>query len=845
MIRKARPPLKLLIDLAIAVGPFLVLNAAWGQGASIAVGSGAATPGSGVTVPVTLTTTGAPQPSGLQWTMAYSSADVSIVTVSAGPNATAAGKSVTCSSLPGSTTCVAYGMNSNVVSDGTLASVTFTIASGAVDTSAPIQVTGVMAADTSGGSIPGTGVTGAITITQPVQPTLTGFSCTPATVAPAGVAACTVTLSSAALVGGFGVVLGSNNAYLNVPSSLTVSAGTTSAGFSGSVAVVVPTSQTATLTVSAAGTTKAYSINITASTWSISGSLGTAGSGATVALGGISTASTTADASGNYSFAGLVNGSYNVTPTKSGYSFNPPSLAVTVSGANVAAVNFTVQAAVPTSIAIDANVSFDRSTSGSSIAVSHLSTVAGNELLLAFVATGNRTGKSTNVMVSGVSGGGLTWALVRRTRYQKGTAEIWRAFAPATLGGVTITATLSQSVAASMTVMSFTGVNITGTNGSGAIGATASGSAASGAPHATLIATHSNSLVIGVGTDTQQAISRTVGAGQSLVHQYLASVGDTYWVQRVDSQSAPSGSSVSISDSAPTGDRYDLSIAEILAAPTAAGLTTSLTTPVTSAAAAGGAIQGGGLMSPASPVLSKVTTGEAGEACSPGGLASLIGRGLTGRAAARSTSFPLPTRLAGVEVQVNGAPAPLLLASDTQINFQCPMLSAGSEMTIRVESETGFSTPPIQTVMQAAVPLLFQLDAMQRGLVTIAGTNEIAMARTEAVPSRPAKRGEDVTIYASGLGAVVDGVPVGNAAPVSRAVPIASKVSVVIGDVEIDPEFAGLEPGTAGLFQVKVTVSADVPTGAAVPLYLKMTLPDGTIVRSNTVNVAVAAAAGE
>ena len=76
-------------------------------------------------------------------------------------------------------------------------------------------------------------------------------------------------------------------------------------------------------------------------TYSITGTIsGPGGAGATVNLTGASTATTTADGSGNYSFTGLANGSYTVTPTNGGYIFTPASQAVTLSGGNAAA-NFT------------------------------------------------------------------------------------------------------------------------------------------------------------------------------------------------------------------------------------------------------------------------------------------------------------------------------------------------------------------------------------------------------------------------------------------------------------------------------------------------------------------------
>jgi hypothetical protein len=64
------------------------------------------------------------------------------------------------------------------------------------------------------------------------------------------------------------------------------------------------------------------------------------GSGVTVSLGGGSEATTTTDSSGNYRFSGLYAGSYTVTPTRTGVSFNPPSRVVTATGSDITGVNF-------------------------------------------------------------------------------------------------------------------------------------------------------------------------------------------------------------------------------------------------------------------------------------------------------------------------------------------------------------------------------------------------------------------------------------------------------------------------------------------------------------------------
>src|SRR5665213_537497 len=215
-------------------------------------------------------------------------------------------------------------------------------------------------------------------------------------------------------------------------------------------------------------------------------------------------------------------------------------------------------------IATDAAVSKDNSTASATITSPAFSTATPNELLLALIATDYIS--STNTTVKSISGGGLTWTLVQRANAQSGSAEIWRAFATSTLSNVTVAATLSQSVVASMTVMSFAGVNTSGSNGSGAIGAVASKSAASGAPTASLVSTANNSWVIGVGNDYDNAIARTVGTGQTLLHQYLTPSGDTYWAQMQTGPAPVAGTTVTLNDTAPTKDRFNLSICEILPA---------------------------------------------------------------------------------------------------------------------------------------------------------------------------------------------------------------------------------------------------------------------------------------
>ena len=242
-------------------------------------------------------------------------------------------------------------------------------------------------------------------------------------------------------------------------------------------------------------------------------------------------------------------------------------LFVTALGSVFGLNNLAVSQTLGSSLAVDRTVSGNRSSASNSVRTQSFSTANANELLLAFISTDSNP--TTGNIVTAVTGAGLQWQLVARANSVPGDAEIWRAFAPAVLSNVTVAATLTQSAAASITVVTFSGADHSGINGSGAIGATATFSAASGAPTGSVITTRDNSWVFAVGTDWDNGIARMLGPDQTMVHQYLAPVNDTYWVQRQNTASSSAGTTVTINDTAPTSDRYDLAVVEILPAPAA------------------------------------------------------------------------------------------------------------------------------------------------------------------------------------------------------------------------------------------------------------------------------------
>ena len=93
---------------------------------------------------------------------------------------------------------------------------------------------------------------------------LSAISCANPSLTGAGSDACTVTLTTAAGSSGLSVNLGSGNAAVAVPATVTVPANATSAGFTATVSAVT-TTQAATLTASAGGISKTFAMQLKAS----------------------------------------------------------------------------------------------------------------------------------------------------------------------------------------------------------------------------------------------------------------------------------------------------------------------------------------------------------------------------------------------------------------------------------------------------------------------------------------------------------------------------------------------------------------------------------------------------
>src|SRR6185312_14988911 len=93
---------------------------------------------------------------------------------------------------------------------------------------------------------------------------VSAVSCTPTSLNQSGVSSCTLTLSQSAPGGGTTVTLGSNNALLTVPGTVTVASGATSANFNATASATIATDQNAIVTATLGSSSQTATIGLKA-----------------------------------------------------------------------------------------------------------------------------------------------------------------------------------------------------------------------------------------------------------------------------------------------------------------------------------------------------------------------------------------------------------------------------------------------------------------------------------------------------------------------------------------------------------------------------------------------------
>ena len=181
-------------------------------------------------------------------------------------------------------------------------------------------------------------------------------------------------------------------------------------------------------------------------------------------------------------------------------------------------------------------------------------------------------------------------------------------------------------------------------------------------------------------------------------------------------------------------------------------------------------------------------------AVAPGSAISLFAN--FGVAAAQPAERGLPLWLNLVTVRINGVLAPLYYVGPLQINAQVPFETPTGQVPIAV-SIAGADVVTGTLSVQARAPGLFTV-----GPGRAAVRNQDGSVNST---SNPAAVGTIVSAYLTGQGAVQPAVQTGSVAP-GKPFAQVDNVTATVGGQPAEVKFAGLSPGSVGLFQVNLRV---------------------------------------
>lgn len=188
----------------------------------------------------------------------------------------------------------------------------------------------------------------------------------------------------------------------------------------------------------------------------------------------------------------------------------------------------------------------------------------------------------------------------------------------------------------------------------------------------------------------------------------------------------------------------------------------------------------------------------------PGSLAAIFGKNLAPSTTV-DTQLPLSTDLAQTSVSFNGEAAPMFFVSSGQINAQVPFDTPPGPVNV-VVTQSGMSSPVETINVGTYSPAIFILD--QAGTGAFFHNSNFSIVTS----SSPAKTGEAIVIYATGLGPVTPAGVSGAPAPDAQT-PTVTKPTVTLGGVVCNILYSGLAPDLVSVYQIDITVPSGLSAG--------------------------------
>ncbi len=214
---------------------------------------------------------------------------------------------------------------------------------------------------------------------------------------------------------------------------------------------------------------------------------------------------------------------------------------------------------------------------------------------------------------------------------------------------------------------------------------------------------------------------------------------------------------------------------------------------------------------------------------SPGEIITVFGLGL-GPAAlalfdptvpAPQIPLALPAATPNTTVSVNGTAAPILYTSANQVSAIVPYGITGATADVIV-SYAGVASQPVTLSLVATNPAVFTVDASGRGQAAVLNINAATSDYTMNSSANAAVRGQNVVLYVTGIG-TTSSASANTLIPLSPPVMPTAAPTVTIGGQAASVLNAASPIGSVpGLLQLNLTVPANAPTGAAVPIIVSI-----------------------
>lgn len=209
----------------------------------------------------------------------------------------------------------------------------------------------------------------------------------------------------------------------------------------------------------------------------------------------------------------------------------------------------------------------------------------------------------------------------------------------------------------------------------------------------------------------------------------------------------------------------------------------------------------------------------------PGSWLEIYGRDLAARtrewSAGDFVDDRAPTSLGGTSVTVGGREAFVSYASPGQVNVQVPSDVIPGTLDLVVHTGEGdsaaYSLEVADTEPGLLAPPQFSIGGKQYAVGVLADGTTFALPEgaIAGVASRAPRPGEVVTFYGVGFGPVAPLLAAGQV--VRRETSLVLPLEVFFGDAPAEVTYAGLVPGSLGLYQINAIVPG-VAAADAVPL---------------------------